>query len=157
MLGINSVEPQDPAEAAAAAAAEAEATASNSPWDPSWGSWWPSLAEGSEVAALGKGGYHKGKGKGKCHTCGLPGHYARECPKGKAKGKGKTGRGNCHNCGLSGHYARECPKGGGKKGAAGKSYGKGKFGVDILVAEVGQRKWLARWSLAGKGRLQCDR
>jgi hypothetical protein len=94
--------------------------------------------EEEEIYAMGKGA--KGGGKGPCHTCGETGHYSRECPKGKARGKGKDGmkggfKGECWNCGEHGHSAKFCTKGAGKgygkegykgnyKGDHGKGYGK---------------------------------
>ena len=86
-----------------------------------------------------------GKGEhGGCRICGDPGHWQRECPRNKGKGKGYSaytpkgkgkGKGLCFNCGLEGHYARDCqrPKGGGKakgmdmggKRGFGKGYGYG--------------------------------
>jgi hypothetical protein len=35
-----------------------------------------------------------------CNNCGVPGHIARNCPKGKG----------CFNCGDPGHFSRQCPK-----------------------------------------------
>lgn len=35
-----------------------------------------------------------------CNSCGIPGHLARSCPKGKG----------CYNCGDPGHFSRQCPK-----------------------------------------------
>lgn len=35
-----------------------------------------------------------------CHNCGGSGHFARDCPHGRAP---------CHNCGQTGHFARDCP------------------------------------------------
>ena len=81
----------------------------------------------------GKG--YKGKGKGKCWTCGEAGHRAAECPKGKGKGggwhnkggykgdgkngkgEGKTGKGSwttttpraCFGCGSMTHLVKDCP------------------------------------------------
>lgn len=45
-------------------------------------------------------------------------------PKGKGKGKDGDKSGSCHHCGLPGHWANECPKkvkGGGKTGGKGKA------------------------------------
>ena len=47
------------------------------------------------------------------------GHYARECPKGKGKGKGF--KGTCYACGETGHTAKECTW----QAKGGKSKGKG--------------------------------
>ena len=55
-----------------------------------------------------------------CHTCGEPGHFARDCKKGPKTGGGNTaGRGTssqtdrenirCYNCGRRGHVAMNCP------------------------------------------------
>ena len=43
---------------------------------------WPTE---EQLFAMGKSG-KAGKGKG-CFTCGSPHHFARDCPKGKGKGK----------------------------------------------------------------------
>jgi hypothetical protein len=94
-----------------------------------WQGWGPSEEwqeeqapsdEGQESAEfdinyVGKGA--KGKGKGKCWTCGETGHRAAECPKGKGKAstwQGKNG-GGWYKGGYKGDW-----KGGKGEGKAGK-------------------------------------
>jgi len=86
-----------------------------------------------DAVALGPG---KGTSKGKqalpeqdasvgraegCFICGGA-HYARDCPEGGGKGKGKSKGKGCFICGGTDHFARECPAndGRGKGGAKGK-------------------------------------
>jgi hypothetical protein len=75
-------------------------------------------------------------GKGACHSCGEHGHFAKDCPKGKGKGKSGKGtfRGECWVCGEHGHSWRFCSKNAKGKGKDGRkggaqgyfdSYGKG--------------------------------
>ena len=68
-----------------------------------------------DINYVGKGA--KGKGKGKCWTCGEAGHRAAECPKGKGKAstwQGKNG-GGWYKGGYKGDW-----KGGKGEGKAGK-------------------------------------
>ena len=83
-----------------------------------------SLSDLAAMISAAKGG-GKGGSKGKCFTCGKPGHMAKDCRSGgvgKGKGSGgaaSRGKGNCHNCGKPGHYAAEC------RGPGSKAEGKG--------------------------------
>jgi hypothetical protein len=102
----------------------------------------------------------KGKGKGQCHICGEQGHFARECPKGGSKGKGKEkGKGKFHGacwvCGEFGHSSRFCPKGDvkgyGKSKGFGKNYG-GNFGKGFGEYGKGQG-WQDSYGMkGGKGK-----
>ena len=76
----------------------------------------------------GKGGKGKGKGDGKCHTCGGDGHFSRECPSTAPVGPQSV---ECLGCNGRGHIRAQCPtanphlKGKGK-GAGGKGWDSGK-------------------------------
>ena len=59
-------------------------------------------------------------GPRRCHTCGQPGHLAKDCRKGRKtegaaetpqKNEDKTGKNliRCYNCGQRGHVALKCP------------------------------------------------
>ena len=69
-----------------------------------------------DINYIGKGA--KGKGKGKCWTCGEGGHRAAECPKGK--GKGGTWPGY-----KGGSWGKSGYKGEGKNGKGEGKAGKG--------------------------------
>ena len=47
------------------------------------------------------------KSKSKCHGCGEPGHWVRDCPKGYNKVWLTTQQ--CFKCGQLGHFRRDCP------------------------------------------------
>ena len=99
-------------------------------------SWWggPGTAadsnvennETDEAEEYGVNYIGKGKGKGKCWTCGEPGHRAVECP----KGKGKSG--GLQSAGWKGGWSKGGTKGGGKYGYYGDKGGNynGKGGKD---------------------------
>jgi hypothetical protein len=87
-----------------------------------------------------------------CLRCGGMGHYARECPTPKGKGKGKTGKGGKgydkgygkgYDKGFSKGYGKDYFKGYGKdaygKGSSDKGKGKGFAGVCFTCGEVGHR------------------
>ena len=96
--------------------------------------------EDDSINYMNKGGKSKGKGKGACHNCGKPGHFARECPKGKGKGKGFQGA--CYTCGEYGHSAKDCTwtiKGGKAKGKGPWWKGKGVWNVDEGHPDEGEK------------------
>jgi transcription elongation factor SPT6 len=67
-------------------------------------------SRGKPMRGRGRGG--RDKGSITCHTCGEPGHIARECPKGGSSGRprgGQSGGKDCFNCGQEGHFAKDCP------------------------------------------------
>ena len=78
-----------------------------------------------------KGGAQKGDdGDDGCFNCGSPLHWARDCPKGKSKGKGK---------GFSN------PKGFSKGGQKGFGKGKGKKGFQNDGASYRNDGYFRRW------------
>jgi heterogeneous nuclear ribonucleoprotein G len=55
----------------------------------------------------------------------------RAKPKGRDGGGG--GGGDCFKCGLPGHWARECPTGGGDRGGGGRYSGRDRYDSGRLV------------------------
>jgi len=86
---------------------------------PEEGGWdWPAETEDGSAKYAGE----------LCRRCGMPGHYARECPT-KGKGKGKNGKGGDHDNGKGkgkggGYGGKDAGKGGKGEGKSrGPQYG----------------------------------
>eukprot|EP00930_Biecheleria_cincta_P100261 TRINITY_DN9188_c0_g1_i3.p1 TRINITY_DN9188_c0_g1~~TRINITY_DN9188_c0_g1_i3.p1 ORF type:complete len:190 (-),score=34.23 TRINITY_DN9188_c0_g1_i3:149-676(-) len=85
------------------------------------------MKEGSKKGGSRPGAQRQPASGEACFACGDLGHFSRDCPESKGRGKDRN---KCYSCGDLGHLARNCPHPSkGDKGATSRDEGAARGGA----------------------------